>query len=211
MATLVVNCFHWIGFHIVNAFLQENEKVIGYDQIDVESKQFLSMYFGRNDKFKLIQTIKEEQFENIIIVGEPNIDIRRLKVKNICVIQTEEKQINQLQDVINLNIPYLIGEWMPLKKDGIFIDGKLYQYDNELLSHEAIYMKDVATMLFHWMKNPLVPATLSIKKGKYSEQCNKKLENSIFIRDNRPNKESVLTLREHYDRYSFYYDSLLEE
>ncbi|WP_330948531.1 hypothetical protein [Virgibacillus sp. MG-45] len=202
MTTLVMNCFHWIGYHIVDHLLQQGEKVYGCDHVDTDQKDHLSMFFGRNDQFTFCKTIDEKRYDDIFIIEQQNEHPLPSSHRAVRIGTREMKQLDD--QMIDIHIPYLVGEWMPMANDGVRIGGEWIPFESNLFIQEAIYVKDFIPIMLQWKNHTFLEPALTVR-SQHSKDQNKKLENSISIRDNRPNNTIVRILKEHYERHSWYY------
>src|SRR5699024_11747942 len=92
MIFLVENCFHWLGFHIINRLLDNGYQVDGMDDLDTDKKEHLSMFVGRNELFRQI-TSRERNTDYDISM---QADARKL--------ESEKEQ------AITIKLPLVFGE-----------------------------------------------------------------------------------------------------
>src|SRR5699024_7100614 len=115
MTVLVMNCNHWIGFHLVDRLLEMEYEVNGV--LNEEENDDLTLFFGRNSQFSLVSSIENIIYDTCFIIGEIKED-RKVKANQIIVVD-EHHQL-KATDNPNAHIvrpPLLFGEWMPITKD----------------------------------------------------------------------------------------------
>lgn len=58
MTKVVWGCFQWVGFHMIQDWLNKGEHIIGIDTVDTEQKEMLEMFVGRNANFSRWESIE---------------------------------------------------------------------------------------------------------------------------------------------------------
>lgn len=194
MKILVKNCFHWIGFHLVSHLLEEGIAIDGIDQLNTNKKQFLNMFFGRNDRFNLLEndTCHDNPYDLIIKIDNES--------ENTAILFERRCQTGvHKQSVIHL--PVVIGEWMP---------------GEEIAQHEklravnaldrAIHIDSLVKVIYQWIKtNPHMPDTLKIISSHTEDLPSDKLEKYVCLRDNRAIWNDVNEILDHYYRFKSFY------
>lgn len=199
MATVVVNCFHWIGFHFTEMLIEQGEEVIGVQGSKHEKSDFLSMFVSRNSLFTHKNDMPEKA-EKVIVIGYTN-KIPKSDTIIQCLTGDNTKNVNK-ESHLCIEIPLLYGEWMPMDKSGIYVDNKHILFTSRQFKEKAVYVKD-------FIKNCLDSLDGNMKDTKESLSKNQEfiLENNPCFRDNRNKNKKVEKLQEHYLRYaSFYYE-----
>ncbi|MBP1947248.1 hypothetical protein [Virgibacillus litoralis] len=189
MLFLVENCFQWMGFHLVNCLLENGNEVDGVDDLSSDKKEHLSMYVGRNASFQHLSSLEREATYD-----------RTIKI-------TEDQLVLTLQQNTShrINLPILFGEWMPMKKAGMYYKNKFISFDSDIFLNEAIYIGDFMKSLAQWIKSSQLPEILEVKSinNKQSEEI--KLENSVYIRNNRTIEENLKMVIKHYEKFEDFY------
>ncbi|SDQ88365.1 hypothetical protein [Virgibacillus salinus] len=189
MLFLVENCFQWVGFHIVNCLLENGYKVDGIDDLSSDKKKHLSMFVGRNSSFQHIFSYKRDAtYDSSIKITENQLDL------------TLQQNTSHL-----IKLPILFGEWMPMKINGMYHNNSFIPFDSDIFLNEAIYIGDFMKSLTQWIKSSQLPEILEVKSinNKQSEEI--KLENSVYIRNNRTIEENLKMVIKHYEKFEDVY------
>jgi len=193
MYIIVENCFHWIGFHLINRLLEEGFTVIGKDNVDTPKKEFLSMFVDRNDSFSLNPINKKEKNHLIIEVCDTDNNNRESILK---IIKPESSHENTEHIVY---APYLIGEWMPAEKI------KMNERQKEKLQGAAS-IEDFVSAIYQWVNiNTYLPSTFRVLSRREKNISNALLENFVYLRDNRSIQNEFNKVLEHYQKFQTFY------
>ncbi|MFD1850057.1 hypothetical protein [Oceanobacillus bengalensis] len=194
MSILVVNCSHWIGFHITEALLGAGNTVEGIP-FDEETDDLL-MFFGRNSSFTLSSNIRKKKYDICIIIGE--YDHRAIiNADKIVIINEQKHDENRDSSTTTIKAPLLYGEWMPMNEKGCYVGEEYITFESDYFKQNAIYIKDFTEGLIQWLDSGVLPATFEVK----SYNNNEKLDNIFYIRNNKPVDKKVKKLLEHYHSY----------
>ncbi len=189
MLFLVENCFHWMGFHLVNCLLENGYKVDGVDDLSSDMKEHLSMYVGRNASFQHLSSPERSTTYDRLI----NITDKEL----ILTIQPNTSH--------RINLPILFGEWMPMKKDGMYHQKTFISFDSDIFFNEAIYIGDFMKSLIQWVESSQLPEILEVKSINNIQSEEVKLENSVYIRNNITIEENLKVVIKHYEKFKELY------
>ncbi|WP_164669480.1 hypothetical protein [Virgibacillus doumboii] len=190
MLFLVENCFHWIGFHVVDFLLENGHRVDGMDDMSTDKKEHLSMFVGRNELFTHVtETERETAYDTTITIRKD--DELVLTLNN--------------GSTTKINFPLVYGKWMPMEPEGMYYNNQFIRFNSDHFLSEAVYIEDVLQSLIQWVKSSNLSPVLEVKSIHEKHRENKKLENSIFIRNNRPIKENVNIVINHYETYKNFY------
>ena len=200
MPVLVINCFHWIGFHITNQLLEIGCQVEGINNNSSEKSANLSLYIGRNSLFKLISLKELNKYDTVINIGESK-DLHEIDTKRTILISDTERTRNEIKNVTFIRTPLLFGEWMPMNREGVYYLNEHIPFDSELFLTQSIYIKDFTESLVQILKMNKLPSTLVTQSVKNSKSVEQKLDKSLFIRDNVPIGRNVEKLLEHFQRF----------
>lgn len=199
LSILVVNYNHWLGYHIVNALLENDYQVDGIQL--KQGVEDLSMFFGRNSNFSIITPQEFKRYDFGIIVGDYNHDIQQ-NCERLFVINPEQERIRNLgNNVIHIKTDLLFGEWIPMEEKGVFFQGKLIPFTSDFFKEHAIYVEDFTKGLMQWMNITELPSTLHVHSKKTKMQADLKLEKNIYLRENVYIDENVKTVVDHYQFY----------
>lgn len=192
MNIFVQDCFHWIGFHIVNRFITNGYSVVGKHAHMTERAEYLSFFLGRNSLFKLVDD-RQVNSDVSIIVNDNKAHME--------LVVTNEKKLK----ITTINTPLLFGKWMPMNETGIFMNQKNISFDSKKFVTQAVYMDDFTKILIQCLESSLLPSSLDIYSKGYKSNKYIKLANSLYIRDNIPIEKKVNRLKDHYQKYKSYY------
>lgn len=200
MTICVMNCFHWIGFHIVNRLTENGYNVDGIANSSSDREEELSFMLGRNSSFTLYQSeneVKDRQYSDAVLVHperKPS-PVQSLKTYNF------GKAIDDPNpNFTNIDLPMLFGEWMPMDEQGAYIDGQYIEFDSTRFRESAIYIDDFVDCFMQWMKVPDLPRSISLTKNRDQEIGEESLEKQLYIRENRPIEIQVSNLLKHYEK-----------
>ncbi|WP_449354081.1 hypothetical protein ACUL41_12015 [Virgibacillus natechei] len=200
MSILVDNCNHWIGFHIANDLLENSYTV---DGIGDENSDLL-MFLGRNSSFNFVGRNLEKQYETAIMIGGQS----DTEFKSGQTLIINPKSTDRVENRVEINTPLLFGEWMPMNEEGFYNNNTFIRFDSDYFQTEAIYIDDFTKGLIQWLKMKEFPSTLEVRSEKNKDNKHVKLENTVYIRDNRPMADKVKNVLEHYQLYRKIYESL---
>lgn len=189
MLFLVENCFHWIGFHIINYLLEDGYQVHGVDEISTDKKEHLSMYVGRNESFQHFSALERDTDYDT-----------SMKIDNNEIIITHQQNKS-----LRVKLPLLFGEWMPMESNGIYYKNELISFDSDVFIREGVFIEDFIKSLMQWVNSSQLPSFIDVKSIKNRRDENVRLENFIYIRNNRPTEENVKIVINHYKKFNEYY------
>lgn len=188
MLFLVENCFHWIGFHVVDFLLENGHKVDGSDNLSTDKKEHLSMFVGRNKSFTHVTDI-DAAYDWTITINEGS-----------------EMTITMHNGrTTRVKLPLIFGEWMPMKQEGVYRGDKLIPFDSDCFLTEAVFIDDFLKSLIQWVESSHLSPVLEVRSIYKKEQEDKRLENSIYVRNNRPINDTINIVKKHYETYGEFY------
>ncbi|WP_010529927.1 hypothetical protein [Lentibacillus jeotgali] len=187
MYFFVENCFHWIGFHIVSHLLDNGWQVDGMDDLDTDSKEHLSMFLGRNDLFHHLMAKQRSSGYDVSI----KVDDRELTL--------------QKNRSTAIELPLVFGEWMPMNKEGIYVQNDFVRFDSERFISTAVHVSNIAESIEQWVTSTRLPQVLDVRSCHDREADRIKFKNAVYIRNNRSIKEQITMVRKHYERYKRFY------
>src|SRR5699024_2618426 len=117
----------------------------------------------------------------------------------------EDKQNMNKEDITCIQARLLFGEWMPMNKEGMYVEEEFIPFDSKYFLTTAIYIKDFTKVLNQWMQSENKNQELEIVSSN-NENKWLKLENLIYLRDNRPVKEQLKQVIKHYTMYRKLYN-----
>ncbi|RKQ32618.1 hypothetical protein [Oceanobacillus halophilus] len=198
MSILIINCNHWIGFHIVNKMLDTDYIVEGI--IDKNTSDDLAMFFARNSSFSFVEEGNKKEYEVCIMIGDYK-NAEKIRAKRKFVINPNNGV--DRGDVIKIQAPMLFGEWMPMNKDGIFYKDKFVAFESKEFNNEAVYINIFMSALLQWIRSENIPKCIVVNPN--HDRKEKILENSVYIRENRPISKYVRVVQKHYELYKRFY------
>lgn len=199
MKIAIINCFHWIGYHLVEVILEEGIEVFGIYASDTEQSDFLSMFVKRNSLFTKAEKPPEKADYTVVIGHTSNIS------SCSCIIQLSEGNIepneNSFYDV-RIQLPLLFGEWMPMDEKGIYVLNKYISFSSEDFMKKGIYVRDYMNGILAVMKEK--SAASSNKTSIVVEELI--LENDSHFRDNSTKRKIIERLQRHFRQNRFFYE-----
>ncbi|MRG87065.1 hypothetical protein [Salinibacillus xinjiangensis] len=162
MKVMIMDCFHWMGFHLVEKYLSEGIEVIGLDQMDHPRKEFLYSMIGRNALFEWNEDISkvesDESKHSVIAFNQQPTKVKKLlkryKIRGDFYFIMEEgnssrnnsEELGLIQNEYMIYTPALMGKWMD--------DGRFHEV-TEL--EEYIWMDDFVSWLFSFIEQSNKP------------------------------------------------------
>ena len=180
----------------------------GYEVVGKRSKNsgikgdYLLDFFGRNAAFSLSESKGNNDYDRFISI---NKKIPKPNTKTSIQIKKYNEEGFLVQQ-IELIVSLLVGEWMPIKKDGVLVQNKLIHFHSKLFT-EAIYIGDFINACMQLLKSTNVSPIINIKSCKTGKMEKENLEKYIYIRDNRSKDEIIELLKKHYQRHKHFYES----
>jgi len=198
MSLLVINCNHWIGFHLVNSLLELEYAVDGV--INEEEDNDLSMFFGRNSLFSFVSSKQNMAYDACFIIGEKTWE-KEIPSERVFFINPDHPiDDTDLENATVITTPLLFGEWMPMNKHGLYQDDEWVSFKSERFLEDGVYIKNFINSLLQLIKVEKLPSRITIySKNKRNETST--LENTVFIRDNGNIEEKVNQIITHYKKY----------
>lgn len=197
MTICVTNCMDWIGFHLINRLTESDYQVEGISDLSTKKEEEMSFMLGRNSQFSLYQhesELKDKEYTHIILLNSKKPDsVKAIKTYNL------GKNLDN-PDVINIVVPLLFGEWMPMDEKGIYSDKTYIQFDSDRFQDEAIYIDDFVDCFMQWLPVKDLPRRISLSRNRNLENKKDSLENQLYIRENRPIDRQVVQVIEHYKK-----------
>src|SRR5699024_4174874 len=118
MSILVKDCFHWVGFHIVDQLLMDGYEVKGIQTSSSKKTDHLSMFFDRHSHFTLIEDVAACKTDTALLIMQHTKDSinasRMMMISDLLDIEA------LTADQIAIQQPLLCGIWMPIYEDGCY-------------------------------------------------------------------------------------------
>ncbi|MFD1037708.1 hypothetical protein ACFQ3N_04660 [Virgibacillus byunsanensis] len=204
MLYLVSNCYDWIGYHLVTTLLENGCHVEGIGDTSSQKQEHLSMFFARNDLFTEVSKPKTKEYDVAYLIGDDDLETDA-KAKRTVRLNDSKKSRNHNQDTLNIKLPLLFGEWMPMNEEGIYDGDEFISFDSTNFQTNAIHVEDFMKSLLQWTKSTNIATELEVFSEKNKDRKEIKLENSIFLRDNIPMDESLEKVKSHYKQFRKFY------
>ncbi|RLL45056.1 hypothetical protein D8M04_09295 [Oceanobacillus piezotolerans] len=198
MANLVVNCNHWIGYHIVNKLMEEDCVVEGLVNPDMD--ETLIDFFGRNSNFKLYYDVSQLEYDSCIIIGKYK-ERNQIRAKRTFWILPEQN--NRISKDIQIIPNLLFGEWMPMNEEGCYNGEQFIPFDSEEFTKNAIDIKEFAKALHDWLNTSQLPNMIAIPREKKGDIGGDYI-NRLFLEKN-VKKNRVEEVLKHYRQYKSLY------
>ena len=199
MTICIVNCYHWIGFHLANEFLEMGQEVIGIDQADTDFKENLAMFLGRNSAFQCHAAV--QPCHTIIVVpkfvqeqGQAAATIQitnKMETREVC---------------FEIQHPFLYGEWMPMTSEAGCCQGISLKWHTQAFSKKAIWIRDFTKMIRVFLKAHVIPERLELVSS-LDPIAKMKDKRSIVLVRSTDVTEKKAALLDHFQRFSFLYQA----
>jgi hypothetical protein len=203
MNVIIENCFDWIGFHLIEKYLNEGFEVCGIDQLD-ERKEFLYEMIGRNASFHFyddVESIDDDEMREAMFISivknkehirEVNTNLERYIILN----EIEQVDTNQLESKNNYYIctPNLFGPWMNKKSYD--------QYSKE--DAFELYIDDFISWLYYFTKSTVKQNVITLQTKKNQ----KKAQSGCHLMTVLPTTsldEERIRVKDHIKKYPSYY------
>lgn len=202
MTVLVVNCFDWIGFHLVNELIQDGYDIDGLDTVARPNKEHLSMYLGRSSRFTEVKKCDVKQYSVAIIIGEYK-QSKAIQAERIITIQMTHSNGEEQQVGTTIKPAFLFGEWMLMDEQGVYNNRRYYSFFKPKFEEAAIYIKDFTEIMLQLLQEKKLPSTLDIRSEK--EKMESVQDQSIYIREKTAIHLTIKKLIKHYKRFKEFY------
>src|SRR5699024_1249069 len=158
-----------------------------------KKKEHLSMYIGRNDRFTLLEERNNEEDDYDLII---KITEQMKNNRNNTFVSISRRKDSMKTNRSVIDVPKLIGEWMHI--DVLSDKEKILQCEQFLKN--AMRIEDFLAVVYQWIKiDTLLPKTIKLISSKYKIQRSMKLENYVYLRDNRSKEKDMDKILSHYE------------
>ena len=197
MPILVMNCDHWIGFHLVERLLELGYQVHGV--AEEEKDDYLTHFFGRNSRFAFVTSTEEIVYDACFMISE---------MKENQTIQTDQMILiddrYQFKKVENkhahiIRPPLLYGEWMPMTKDSVYYADRWINIHSEQFKKDGVYIKNFVDSLLQLMHIKNLPSYLNIYTKLHLKAFDS-LHHTIYIRESGNDREKVKKVIAHHEK-----------
>jgi len=201
MAICVLNCFDWLGYHIVNRLLESGKEVWGQGLAEEPHQEHLSLFFGRNSSFKLLdETAAPETAELVIQAGACEASCIK-SVKHLVVIG-DAAPAAAYEKKTRLDAELLIGFWMPMTEKAVSWNGQLVDFSSDFFLQEAVWIDDFCEVLLQILDIEYAPETTVIASRESEKSTCRKMIQLIARRSSKELQDKLLN---HYRRFSLAY------
>src|SRR5690625_5291106 len=203
MSILVKDCFHWIGFHIVDQLLIDGYEVKGIQTSSSKKTAHLSMFFDRHSHFSLIEDETACETDTALLINQHTTD--GINASRFMMIG-EHVDIEALTaDQIAIQQPLLFGEWMPIYEDGCYYLNDHIPFDSPRFHEQAIYIHDFTKMIVALLKQDNLPNVINMQTVKNDSILGLTLDNTYHIQDNTPIENKLQDVLKHHKQFKHYY------
>lgn len=199
MKVAVVNCFHWIGYHLVETMLEDGIEVIGIHESETNRSNFLSMCIGRNSLFTRADCIPED-VDYTVAIGTTSIIPTCSYTIQLMKEHTEKKDISL--HAVRVELPLLYGEWMSMDEKGIYVQNKYFPFTSNTFLNKGVYVQDYMKVFLARIHERI---TLQPDKKSFLKE-ELTLENNSCFRDNSTKPKVIEQLQKHYRHNRFFYE-----
>lgn len=193
LCVCVEDCFHWIGFHLVTAFLEEDWIVYGKDPLHSPDREHLSMFVGRHSDFSLLDDKEDKRMF-------PHIELMENQT-GISLTKEEGKKVA-------IKCSSLIGEWMPMT-DTHMLNGDKLQSWRGLDLKEIVEVGAYAEIVKQCLEAARIPEEIHIV-SRFSKKAGDEDPGMIVVIDHKEGKEKLRSLKEHFSRFKPMYQEVTE-
>lgn len=196
MSLLVLNCNHWIGFHLIQALLDLEYSI---DGVFHEKYDDLTLFFGRNSRFNLVSSVPNKKYRACFLIGEHE-EMDHIQAEKAFIVDVNHSA--DAADMEHLHVvktPLLYGEWMPMNERGFYLDGEWISFRSDRFKDEAVYIKNFIECLLQFLRvdKLQLPASIQI----CSKHAIGPAENAVYVRENENKTEKVRDVIKHYEKY----------
>ncbi|MFZ3577905.1 hypothetical protein [Virgibacillus sp. DJP39] len=197
MTICVTNCFHWVGFHLVNRLIENDYAVDGIANLSTKKEEELYLMVGRNSNFSLfnnVSEIKDNVYTDAILINpEEPIYFQTSRTFTVGVDLGNP-------DFVALHTPLLFGEWMPMDEEGIFVNDQYIAFDSNEFQNEAIHINDFIDCFMQWLNACSMPNLIALTPNQSVIGEEGDPGKYIYLRKERPLEEQVNLLVNHYEK-----------
>lgn len=204
MPILVINCFDWVGFHIVNDLLDNGYKVVGVNLTSSKHSEHLAMQVGRNSHFKAISITDISDSYSVIILNSYE-HVRANKIFNK---HCEKNTFTINNDKISsklITFKLLFGEWMQMNNEGMYLRNQYIPFESTLFSDESLYISFLTNKIIKLVRESATMQILRIELKDSDRHIEQILVKKQSIRDNVPKEDHLEKVLLHYQRFKNYY------
>lgn len=193
MKVLIIDCFHWLGFHLTTKYLDEGFSVTGVDTLMEPRREFLCDFVGRNANFILQDDLKKlnepSSFSLMYSFSESTqfLSHKQQKGKRIRIFEKESRLVFEDDTSFQgktIFAPHVIGPWMEQSEFA-----RKSTFDN------VLYVEDFVNWLFQEKWNDLDNTFIDLRK----DMDQKTMNTSI------PSEQAIQKVQEHIDKFTAYY------
>ncbi|UFU00557.1 hypothetical protein KO561_06340 [Radiobacillus kanasensis] len=189
---VINNCFHWIGYHLLQKFLEGGYEVMGCDPITSEKREHLSMFVGRNSHFEWMETLPDARKKESDIIY---IDVQ----PHVLFIQLEDNQTH------TISTPMLFGEFMDREDDGFEYKDTFISFESKKFNEEAVWIEDFVDILFSLFKENQLNKDWKVKSLSKSMREEEDGDEVIYVRQTDTVSNRLQLIDEHYQQYTNLY------
>lgn len=203
MEILVINYSDWIGYHLVDALLQEGYTVTGKD--GANGNEILEDFFARNSYFKIYDKQKKETFSYAVCIGD-ELCADEFTAEKIILLNAN--QSTKVERATAIEADKLFGEWMPMDEEGFHYKGKKVLFSSDNFKTKGIYIGDFVKEIVKWLKEAGSGNDVPMRAVRSLEKETEKLENFFHVKENKPIEESIQQVIEHYRKFHALYPDI---
>lgn len=203
MSILVKDCFHWIGFHIVDQLLTDGYKVKGIQTAFSEKTAHLSMFFDRHSHFSLIEDGAACEADTALLINQHTTD--GINASRIMMIDEHVDIETLTASQIAIQQPLLFGEWMPIYEGGCYYLNDHISFDSFRFRKQAIYIRDFTKVIVDLLKQNNLPNVINMQADKSDSTLGLTLDNTYHIQDNTPIENKLQDVLKHHKQFKHYY------
>lgn len=199
MVIFINNCNHWINYHMIDALLNTGYKVEGLKE--GKENEHLLLYFGRNSNFSIAENYKTKDYQHAVSLQVPVAGVNA-EYNHVITMDSSPGR----DGTYYLQAPLLFGEWMPMNREGMYVNGRFIPFNSEDFIIKSMYIKDFTKVFIDWIDAVNKNRKMGFLSG---EDGNKwvKLESYLHLRNNDAMEEQLDQVIEHYNNHKEMYHS----
>lgn len=208
---IIINAFHWIGYHLVEEILSNGEKVIGVDDKEDKRKEQLSMYIGRNAHFQWYENISDMLDNEKIsihdhifaIEAEHLLDDYLIKKTNCIAVCT--RSVKPSKEMIKyVEVPGVYGKWMPNLREWLSDKHDRLLLQTQQSEEVTVSISDFVKALLQLSQATISPHYIKFK-NKFNNLNYDEAKSTIYLINRYAQEEQLRKLSDHFRQNSEYY------
>ncbi|MDY0396074.1 hypothetical protein ACFSMW_02080 [Virgibacillus halophilus] len=203
MSYAVTNIYEWMGFEIADCLLASGKEVVGAGTAETDQQKYLEMFFGRNANFQQVDQLVSAAHHDVIFdVGDMQKgSIYYEPSTRKFVIGKESENRPEMQVVIH--IPMLVGRWMPMNEEGVFVNEQHIPFFDEKF-RRSIAIDSLVLSLLQLPAISKLPEAITILPKSSPTHANEERQTIYMIDDYNAQGKKTRLLEHFHDHPEFF-------